>query len=85
MRASRGAGATPFPFLSLFSFYFSERHTRAHTALTHTSCGTNAVPRRVSELGGGGAGSVAALPVLRAREAGVMLCSGTQCHTGVEA
>lgn len=34
-RGSGGAVETLFPFLSLFSFYFSERHTHAHCTRTH--------------------------------------------------
>lgn len=34
-RGSGGAVETLFPFLSLFFFYFSERHTHAHCTRTH--------------------------------------------------
>ena len=72
---------TPFPFLSSFSFYFSERHTHTHTLHSHTR---NAVHWRVSELGGDGAGRVAAPSVSGPRRQGRCCAWGLSVTQGTE-
>lgn len=64
-----------FPSCHVFLLFQLEAHA-------HTSCGTNVIHWRVSELQGGRGRCVAAPSRLWAQEARVVLCLGTQCHTG---
>ena len=72
---------------SLFSFYFSERHTHTHHTLTHKlrDQGCLVLVQKVSELGGRWVRVWLPTSTRSGGEGGVVLCLGTKCHMWVQA